>query len=203
MGTTTVLIRKKNQMKDETLSEIKRRIEINEGVRLTPYRDSMGILTVGVGYNLEQGGSLDYLKRVGVADCLGVLDGKKSITQDQADALFDLILPTYISNASKSLDPGIFDSLSPARQFVIVDLEYNLGQRGWLGFAASRALINEAQANKNSGKSDQAMRLFGLVADHLRASAWDAQVHDRARRDEAMMRTSVWCNPYGNGSDIL
>ena len=75
---------------------------------------------------------------------------------------------------------------------MILDLEYNLGQRGWLGFATTRALITEAQAQKLRARNDVAHRLFNVAGDHLAASAWDGQVGDRATRDIAMIRTGEW-----------
>jgi len=189
-------------MDAELRLELEHRLGINEGVRLTPYRDTMGILTVGIGYNLQQGGAVEHLHAVGVDNPASVVLGNGRITQEQAYALFNLILPGYIDVARESLSSGIFDTLGN-RQIPVCDLVYNLGQRGWQGFTGTRALINEAQAAKNAGNAHKAHILFGIAADHLRASAWDGQVHDRAKRDEAILRTSLLCDAYGDGSDVL
>lgn len=193
-------------MTPDTLNEIKRRISINEGVRLTPYKDSMGIWTVGVGYNLEKGDRASVCRDLAQAGCISpesVLDSHAPITQAVSDKLFSFTLPIYIAGARASLLPGVFDALAPARQYVLVDLEYNLGQRGWEGFIHTRALINKAQATKDLGNLDAAHALFGLVADALAQSDWSRQVGNRALRNEAMFRTSEWCSPTGDGSDVL
>jgi len=190
----------------DTLHEIVRRIGINEGDRLTPYQDTMGFWTVGKGYNLQKADRDEVCADLAAAGCPNpnaVLDEHASITQDVSDKLFDRILPSYIQAASASLPTGIFYSLAPARQVVVVDLEYNLGQRGWLGFVNTRAAIAKAQGLKNSGDDTGAHNWFGVVANALAESLWARQVGNRALRDEAMMRTSLFCSPYGDGSDIL
>ena len=185
---------------EEWVAEVRRRIAVNEGCILNLYFDTVGVPTIGYGFNLQRSDAAKCLAACGVTDIQDVIAGKKPLTQEEADALFDRDLPVYIADARASLGPRVFDSLSDARRFVLCDLEYNLGQRGWLGFAATRALINEAQAAKDAGKSSLAHNLFSLAADHLRASAWDSQVGDRARRDEAMMRSSLWVDATGDGS---
>jgi GH24 family phage-related lysozyme (muramidase) len=185
--------------RQEWLSEVERRLKINEGSEPYVYTDSMGIPTIGIGFNLDRVDARAALAKIGVSDFEGILSGDICLTQPQIDALFDYAFAPIERNANISLGAGIFDALSDARRFVLCDLEYNLGQRGWLGFTATRAIINEAQASKNAGRFEQASALFGIAADHLRASAWDGQVVDRARRDEAMMRSSVWVDANGNG----
>lgn len=186
--------------RQEWIAEVERRIRINEGCESYCYADSMGIPTIGIGYNLQRGDAQGALAKIGVHDFAGVLARRVALTQQQIDDLFAYSFAPIESNARASLNPGVFDALSDARRFVIVDLEFNLGQRGWLGFPTTRAIINEAQALKNSGKPTRASALFGLAADHLRMSAWDGQVGARARRDEAMMRSSGWANATGDGS---
>ena len=39
----------------------------------------------------------------------------------------------------------MFDALTDARRFVLCDLEFNLGSRGWLEFSSTRAIVNAAQ----------------------------------------------------------
>ncbi len=194
------------KMLPDTLKEIKHRIGINEGRRLTPYKDTMGIWTVGVGYNLEKGDRTAVLRDLRQAGCISpesVVDAHSPITDAVCDKLFTFVLPAYIGAARDSLLPGVFDALSPARQYVLVDLEYNLGQRGWLGFNHTRALIDKAQATKDLGNTEAAHALFGLVADALACSDWAKQVGSRALRNESMMRSSLFCDPYGDGSDVL
>lgn len=181
-------------------TEVERRIRISEGTECYAYHDSLGILTIGDGFNLERPDASEILGKIGCQNTGGVLDGTVALTSAEIEALFRYSFEPIEAAARNSLNTGIFDALSDARRFVICDLEFNLGQRGWLGFPATRALINEAQAQKNRGNGAQAVKLFGLAADHLRVSAWDGQVGNRARRDEAMLRTSLWRDANGDGS---
>lgn len=170
------------------LSECIRRVKINEGCRLIAYPDPLSggdPFTIGYG---QTGPDI----KVGT-----------TWTQIQADhALINAINYTYIPQARASLAPGVFDALSDARRFVVVDIVYNMGagSDGWGGFGATHALLAAAVHTKVPAT---AHALYGEVADHLAASAWATQVGIRALRDEAMMRSSNWCDANGDGSDVL
>lgn len=88
----------------------------HEGLRLHPYRDTVGKLTIGYGHNLSDNG----------------------ITQREADMLLhdDLLvlerqLPAY----------PWFAKLNPTRQAVIIDMAFNLGVAGLLQFTGMIAAI--------------------------------------------------------------
>jgi lysozyme len=178
----------------EWFAEVKCRIGISEGCRLTMYYDTMGIPTIGYGFNLQRGTAA--LAVCDIEDLAAVIAGAASITQVQADALFALDLPQYVAAARASLPLGIFDRLSDARRFVVTDLTYNLGASGWEAFASTRNLLAAAVDTK---APMTAHALYGEAADHLAASAWAGQVGNRALRDIAMMRSSTWVDANGNG----
>ena len=137
------------------------------------------------------------LQKAGVTDIAGVIAGRTALTQAQADSTFDQMLPGYVNDAKGTLDPGVFDKLSDARRFVVVDMTYNLGVAGWMGFPSARAAINAAVAATDPAtKSVQ----YGKAADQMKSSAWYVQVGNRAKRNVAMMRTSAWVDPNGDGS---
>lgn len=188
----------------EWLADTQRRIAINEGSRNTMYYDSVGIPTIGIGFNLQRSDARDALQRAGVAaqDVDAVMKGQKPLTDAQVSALFAYSFAPILSEARASLDSGIYDSLSDARRFVVADLVYNLGAAGWSSFVTTRSLINKAQSLKAQNSGPAAATAFGDVADHMKASLWYQQTGNRARRDCAMMRRSVYCDPTGDGSDI-
>lgn len=171
-------------------AEVARRIAINEGCRLTRYQDSLGIWTIGVGFNCERADAGAELAAVGAR--LADVMADRAIAQAQAQALFERCLSGLEAAARSSLAAGAYDALTGARRFVLLDLEYNLGSRGWLGFETTRAIISEAQAQKGAGRVAIAHQLFMLAGDHLAASAWNGQVGQRAARDIAMIRTGDW-----------
>ena len=82
---------------------------LHEGLKLKPYKDSEGFLTIGVGRNLEG----------------------KGITKEEA--LF--LLKNDIDDALSNLE-GLdwFYQLNYARQKVIIDMTVNLGFKGLLKF---------------------------------------------------------------------
>ena len=178
-------------------AEVRRRIGINEGCRLTTYLDTMGIPTIAYGFNLENSDARAILQKAGVTDVAGVIAGRTPLTQAQADSTFAQMLPGYIANAKTTLSAGVFDKLSDARRFVIVDMVYNLGVAGFLGFPSARRAIDAAVAATDPAK---ARTLYGQAADQLVDSAWYTQVGNRAKRNVAMMRTSNWVDANGNGS---
>lgn len=180
-------------------AEVRRRIAINEGCSLTRYFDTVGVPTIAYGFNLESGDAATILAQCGVADPVAVIAGLAPITQAQADATFDLMLPGYVAAARGTLAPGVFDKLSDARRFVIVDLTYNMGAGpdGWGGFTHTQSLINQAAAAPDPMTKS---RLFGQAADALAQSAWYTQVGNRAKRNVAMLRSSNWVDANGNGS---
>lgn len=105
----------------------------DEALRTKPYRDSVGVLTIGVGRNLEDKG----LSR---AECLFLLDN------DITDALEDC----------RAVVPG-FDGLDPVRQEVLANMALNLGRDRLKGFRKMLAAVaarrfNEAAAEMLDSK---------------------------------------------------
>jgi GH24 family phage-related lysozyme (muramidase) len=174
------------------------RLEINEGFKNTVYRDSMGIPTIGMGFNLQRADADTILASIG-ADLHLVLEGHP-LTDEQVEKLFQYSFTPVIGQARSSLQEFHFDSMSDARKFVICDLVFNMGLEGWESFANTRALIDEACHNLRIGNAAEAHRVFGLAADRLTVSAWASQVGNRAKRDIAMLRSSNWVDPNGDGT---
>lgn len=103
-------------MFEKLLHQLKR----DEGLRLKPYQDTRGILTIGYGRNLEQ---------VGISH-------EEAQTMLENDAL-----KAY--QAARLLVRN-FESLSENRQLVIINMVFNLGAQGFKRF---RKLIQAIEAN--------------------------------------------------------
>lgn len=175
----------------EWMAEVLKRVEQNEGRRAAMYHDTLGVPTIGIGFNLQRSDAASAMALIGVG-YNGVMAGSVSLTNEQIDKLFTYSFLPIISEARGSLLNGVFDKLSDARRFVICDLVYNEGLGSWMDFVATRALIAQAQNAKDLGHIEQAGMLFGMAADHLAGSEWYTEVGDRAVRNVAMMRTSLW-----------
>lgn len=140
---------------DEILLKELRR---DEGVRNTPYRDTVGVWTVGVGHNME-------------AKPLPTL-WKFPLSDDQIDRL----LAGDLADVFEDLDRNLpwWRKLTYARQRVLVNMGFNLGIKGLLGFS-------------NTLKHIQAGNYIQASTGML-ASKWARQVHGRANRLAEMMR---------------
>jgi len=89
----------------QLLNDLKR----DEGIRLKPYYDSLGVLTIGVGRNLEMG-----------------------ISKSEAYMLLENDVNRTISGLRRKYD--WFDRLSPARKRVIINMSFNMGLKGFSKF---------------------------------------------------------------------
>lgn len=125
---------------NEVMSEIKR----DEGLRLKPYYDSVGLLSLGYGRNLQA----------------------KPISQAVADLMFIEDYQEAKANVKKAL-PWI-TILSPNRQSALIQMSFNLGINGLLGF---KNMIRLMQAGD-----------FRLAAEAGLDSKWAQQVPSRAKR---------------------
>lgn len=122
----------------------------DEGIRLKPYHCSAGHLTLGIGRNLDA----------------------KGISSEEALYL----LENDIREVEEELDKALpwWRKLSEVRQRVLLNMGFNLGVKGLLGFHHTLTLAEE-------GRYDEA-------ALAMLSSAWAVQVGARAQRLAQMMR---------------
>jgi lysozyme len=126
----------------------------DEGCRLKPYRDTVGKLTIGVGRNLEDVG----------------------ISKDEADMLLATDIRSADAAVSKALPWTV--NIDPIRRAVLVNMAFNLGIEGLLGFKHTLDLVR-------AGKYEEA-------SDAMLNSKWAEQVGPRAARLSVQMRTGEW-----------
>lgn len=137
------------------ISELRR----DEGVRNTPYKDSVGIQSTGVGHNLQ-------------ASPLPT-GWTYPLTDDQVNQLLMSDLANVFSDLNRDL-PWWTD-LNDVRQRVIANMMFNLGSNRLLGFKNTLAAMRQ-------GRYDDA-------AAGMLNSAWASQVGARAQRLAQMMRS--------------
>lgn len=125
----------------------------NEGCRLTMYLDTAGVPTVGWGHNLR------------TPLTQAAVDG--ILHDDVIKALGDLTLAW-----------PLFVTLDDVRQGAFLDMAFNLGVGGLLGFHKALAA---AQAED-----------WATCATELADSRWYTQVGDRARWVCQLVRTGVY-----------
>lgn len=130
-----------------------RQLRLHEGERLKPYRCTAGKLTIGVGRNLEDRG----------------------ISAEESAYLLGNDIDDHWRELVKAL-PWV-EQLDEVRQRVLLDMAFNLGIGGLLGFKNTLATI----------KAGDYQKAAAMMLD----SRWAKQVGQRANRLSRMMATSV------------
>ena len=144
----------------------------NEGRRVRVYDDTEGVPTVGTGFNLNRADAREKIEGLGV-NYDDLLSGRTSLTDNQADLLFETDLDTAISDARALFSN--FDTLAPARQAVLVDMALNMGINSLGKFENMIAAIETED--------------FEQAAAEAQDSTWFTQVGDRGPRNVAGLRT--------------
>ena len=91
----------------------------HEGLRLKPYKDTVGKLTIGVGRNLED----------------------KGITVHEAMVMLGVDLRDAERDAVRWLGEDTFQFLSEARKMVVLNMAFNLGYDRLKGFRKLRIAL--------------------------------------------------------------
>lgn len=135
---------------DIILNQLKR----DEGFRSSVYQDSLGYWTIGYGR------LVDSRKNSGIS----VQEGTVLLENDIGRVIqsLDLTLPWW-------------RDLDDVRQHVLINMAFNLGIHGLLGFKNTLARIKAG--------------LFKEAAENMLKSLWATQVPNRAYRLSEMMRT--------------
>jgi len=146
----------------------------HERMVLEPYRDSLGISTIGIGINLEDGGitdiELDYIGKT----LEQVLE--QGITQEEAYYL----CRNDISNVEKELlkKKPLVKQLDEARQMCLVDMGFNLGIPRLMKFKKMWEAIERQD--------------FEWAAAEMLNSRWAKQVGKRADNLSKTMEHGEW-----------
>ena len=121
----------------------------DEGLKLFPYKDTLGHLTIGIGINLDAG-----------------------ITEQEARMLCEARCATISQRLTQAL-PWIYN-ISPNRYDALMNMAYNLGISGLLGF---HAMLHALETQDWETAAAEALN-----------SRWATQVGDRAKRIAAAFR---------------
>jgi lysozyme len=138
-------------MTEALMNRIKAQLVRHEGLRLKPYRCTAGKLTIGIGRNLD--------------DC--------GITQSEAYVM----LINDIMNCEKQLQakiPDIYNGLDEVRKSVLLNMCFNLGISGLLGFKNTLEFIKVGDWER--------------AANNMLVSRWAKQVGRRAIELSELMR---------------
>jgi len=145
-------------------------LERDEGRRYYPYKDSLGIETVGVGHNLA----------------VAPLPGQ---TYPMSDSTVSALRDADIASTEKKLDTYLpwWRTLDDVRQRVMLNMCFNLGigrpgnGQGLLSFGTFLGLVQKGD--------------YAAASRDLTGTLWHRQVGQRAVRLEAMLETGSAAAP--------
>lgn len=123
----------------------------HEGLSLKPYKDSLGLLTIGYGRCLQTEG----------------------ITESEAGILLDNDLANVVAHCRDAYP--WFNEIDDSRQNVVCSMVFNLG---WVGFAAFKKMIAAVEA-KNFAEAANQMLMSGWAGEvGTRAAELAAMMRD-------------------------
>lgn len=151
--------------------EAVQRLSLHEGIRLQPYRCPRGFLTIGVGRNLQT----NPLSREEIK-ILGRRDLSSGITRQEAFFLLRGDIRRTLEKCRKEIP--FFDNLDDERQYVLVDMAFNMGIGGLLKFQKMLAFIG--------------VENYRQAAAELLSSRYARQVPIRAERLAQTLKNGRW-----------
>ena len=141
-------------------ADIKKMIMRHEGVKTKPYKDSLGLWTIGVGHLIGDGHSLPD-------------EWNREFSMQEIMDLFDKDYPAYAAAAAKIPN---FDKLNSQGRGALIDITYNMGQAWWHKW-------------KQFTKFMQAFDIPDAVSS-LTDSIWYKQVGRRAQEDIGLLASN-------------
>ena len=133
----------------------------HEGFRAMPYRCTAGKLTIGYGRNIQDVPlTAGELQLIGAASQAEVI--KNGITKESAEAL--LILEVQRLHKELAVHLPWFADLDEPRQAVLINMAFNLGLGGLLGFNTTLGLIK--------------MGAYVAAAQQMMKTKWSKDVGD-------------------------
>lgn len=139
------------------MDNLKRQLTGDEDKRKYVYKDSMGFLTIGIGRLVDD--------RKGVG-----------LRESEIQFMFDNDVRDRMEQLTRRFPP--FANLDDARKGVLLNMAFQLGVEGLLGFRTTLRLVSEG---KYTEASVQMMK-----------SLWARQTPERAKRMAEQMKTGTW-----------
>jgi lysozyme len=150
---------------------LKKMLLIDEGLRLKPYRDTVGKLTIGIGRNLDDVG----------------------ISKDEALYLLENDIQRAIKEATQIFGTYRWLSLDKVRQAVILDMLFNLGKTRFLTFKKFIQAVKEKDFEKAAEEmlDSKWAKQVGRRAKRLAYMMKTGKVHpDYIREDKHALATN-------------
>lgn len=140
------------------IEQLTAQLRRDEGTRAAAYQDHLGFWTIGVGRLIDS-------RKLGAG-----------LRPDEIDYLLKNDIADRVQALTKALP--WFDRLDEARRGVLVNMAFQLGTAGLLGFKSTLALVA-------AGKYSEA-------AEQMLKSKWATQTPARGKRLAEQMKTGEW-----------
>lgn len=140
------------------IADITRQLKSDEGFRRTVYQDSLGYWTIGVGRLVDPSRPDSGLRDSEIEFML------RNDIEDRITAL-GKILPWFLD-------------LDEVRQGVLVNMAFQLGIKGLMGFSTTLQMVAQGR--------------YEDAAQQMLKSKWAAQTPERAKRLAQQMKTGKW-----------
>ena len=135
------------EISDPVIDSIRDRVIDHEGKRNTVYKDSRGIPTIGVGFNLNRQDSNTLLTQVG-ANPGQIKRGQSKLSNKQINTLLNKDLKKSKEDAKQLVKN--FTGLPSEIQGVLIEMVFNLGKFGLAKFKKFLDYINKKNWKKAS-----------------------------------------------------
>ncbi len=145
-------------------TELNRQLRGDEGTQPCVYQDSLGFATIGVGRLVDK-------RKPGAG-----------LRPDEITFLLNNDIDDRIDQLTRRI--SWFQELDPVRQGVLLNMSFQLGVEGLLGFKNTLELVRTGQYEK--------------AAENMLLSKWAEQTPNRAKRLATQMKTGVW--QYAEGT---
>ena len=162
----------------------------DEGLRLNPYKDTVGKWTIGVGYNIDDRGLAPLTAAIGRATTFAELQ-QTGLTRDEAIKVLDADISYFIDHIQTKFPD--FNRLNGVRQRAVVNFVFNLGGTRALKFQQAITAVQLALQQPDAAMADAC---YTAAAFHVMDSLWARQIGDglgghvdRADRLCRMIRT--------------
>jgi GH24 family phage-related lysozyme (muramidase) len=157
------------------ISKFSDQLIVNEGLKLKMYHDTLNVPTIGVGFNLNRYDAQNKIEALGL-NFEEIKNGQKQLTKIQAKQLLEKDIQGALKDAKDIFRN--FDELSEQRQFVILDMTFNLGKTRLSTF---KKLIGAIEQEN-----------FQKASEEMQNSNWAKQVGNRATRNIEAMRLNIF-----------
>lgn len=143
-------------------------ISKNEGNSKVVYKDTRGIKTIGIGFNLERKDAKKILESIG-ANYSKIMSGG-TLTEEQVNKLFDISLNEATTGVKRLCKK--FESYPDAAKMVIIEMAFNLGETGLSRFKNFLKYMDE----KNWSAAADELLYKDPTKDNKTLSLWWKQV---------------------------